>query len=146
VLATNPYSISHDFGSVPEKETRTWTFDITNVGKGTLTWATSSNQPWLTYKTGTATFQYRPGFYAFAGVAPDTTIGAEASVLLRTDNEREAFRPGSHRHPIEAITESVGRPFHPGDDPYNVREWNADSRGRRTPWDPDWFKDTHPRP
>ncbi|NIA09297.1 MAG: hypothetical protein GWP10_06100, partial [Nitrospiraceae bacterium] len=48
LLCTNPDPPSHDFGSVPEGQTRTWTFDITNCGGGTLTWSVSDDRPWIT--------------------------------------------------------------------------------------------------
>ena len=105
----------------------------------------NGGSPWLAYRVGSASYRYRPSFYAFAGVAPETTIGAEVTVLARTTNQREAYREGSHRHPIEAITDEVGRPWHPGDDPFQKRDWDTDDRGRRSPWDVDWFKDKHPR-
>ncbi len=46
-LCTDPDPPSHDFGNVPSGETRTWTFDITNCGSGTLTWSVSDGQPWI---------------------------------------------------------------------------------------------------
>jgi len=48
LLCTNPDPPSHDFGSVQQGETRTWTFDITNCGEGTLTWTVSDDQSWIT--------------------------------------------------------------------------------------------------
>ena len=47
-LCTNPDPPSHNFGSVPEGETRIWTFEITNCGEGTLEWTVSDNRPWIT--------------------------------------------------------------------------------------------------
>jgi len=47
-LCTNPDPPSHDFGSVQQGQTRTWTFDITNCGEGTLTWTVSDDQSWIT--------------------------------------------------------------------------------------------------
>ncbi|MCK5109555.1 MAG: hypothetical protein KAR25_07675, partial [Methanosarcinales archaeon] len=47
-LCTNPDPPSHDFGSVQQGQTRTWTFDITNCGEGTLTWTVSDDRPWIT--------------------------------------------------------------------------------------------------
>ena len=47
-LCTNPDPPSHDFGSVQQGQTRTWTFDITNCGEGTLTWTVSNDRPWIT--------------------------------------------------------------------------------------------------
>ena len=46
-LCTDPDPLSHDFGNVPSGETRTWTFDITNCGSGTLTWSVNDDQPWI---------------------------------------------------------------------------------------------------
>jgi len=102
-------------------------------------------RPWLVYKVGEAAYRYRPSFYAFAGVAPEATVSAECTVLFRTANDREAFRPGSHRHPIESAFDEAGRPWHPAEDPYAKRDRDVDNRGRRSPWDVDWFKDKHPR-
>ena len=49
MLCTTPDPPAHDFGSVPEGETRTWTFDVTNCGgAGTLTWTVSDDQTWIT--------------------------------------------------------------------------------------------------
>jgi hypothetical protein len=47
-LCTSPDPPTYNFGNVPEGETRTRTFDITNCGGGTLTWTVSDDQPWLT--------------------------------------------------------------------------------------------------
>gem|GEM_PF-2380275 len=47
-LCTNPDPPSHDFGTVPEGQTATWTFAITNCGENTLTWTVSDDQPWIT--------------------------------------------------------------------------------------------------
>ena len=48
-LCTNPDPPSHGFGDVPEGQTRTWPFEITNCGASgtTLTWGVSDNQGWL---------------------------------------------------------------------------------------------------
>ena len=48
LLCTVPDPPSHDFGDVPEGETRDWTFDITNCGTGTLTWVVGDDQGWIT--------------------------------------------------------------------------------------------------
>ena len=48
LLCTNPDPPSHDFGTVLEGQTETWTFDITNCGGSTLTWTVSDDQPWIT--------------------------------------------------------------------------------------------------
>jgi hypothetical protein len=48
VLCTDPDPPSNDFGSLPEGQTRDWTFDITNSGAGTLTWSVSDNKDWIT--------------------------------------------------------------------------------------------------
>ena len=50
VLCTDPDPPSHDFGDVPEGQTRTWNFDITNCGEPgtTLTWTVVDDQPWIT--------------------------------------------------------------------------------------------------
>lgn len=48
VLCTTPDPPSHDFGGVPEGETRTWTFGMTNCGEGTLDWTVADDQDWLT--------------------------------------------------------------------------------------------------
>jgi hypothetical protein len=48
LLCTNPDLPSHDFGNVQQGQTRTWTFDITNCGGGTLGWAVSDAQSWIT--------------------------------------------------------------------------------------------------
>ena len=55
LLCTSPDPPSHDFGSVPFGETRTWTFDITNCGGGTLTWTVSDDQPWITVSPASGT-------------------------------------------------------------------------------------------
>jgi hypothetical protein len=47
-LCTDPDPPSHDFGEVPEGETRHWDFEIWNCGEGILTWNVSNNQPWIT--------------------------------------------------------------------------------------------------
>jgi len=47
-LCTNPDPPAHDFGSVQQGETRTWTFDITNCGEGTLIWTVSDDRLWIT--------------------------------------------------------------------------------------------------
>ena len=47
-LCTTPDPPSHDFGSVPVGETRVWTFNIKNIGSGTLTWSVGDDQPWIT--------------------------------------------------------------------------------------------------
>jgi hypothetical protein len=48
ILCTDPDPPSHGFGSVPEGQTRDWSFDITNCGEGTLTWTVSDDQSWIT--------------------------------------------------------------------------------------------------
>jgi hypothetical protein len=48
ILCTDPDPPSHGFGSVPEGQTRDWSFDITNCGAGTLTWTVSDDQSWIT--------------------------------------------------------------------------------------------------
>ena len=57
LLCTNPDPPSHDFGSVPEGQTRTWTFYVTNCGGGTLEWTVNDNQDWITVSptSGSAT-------------------------------------------------------------------------------------------
>ncbi|RKY55987.1 MAG: hypothetical protein DRP93_02285, partial [Candidatus Neomarinimicrobiota bacterium] len=47
-LCTTPDPPIHNFGNVPEGETRTWTFDVTNCGGGTLDWTVSGDQSWIT--------------------------------------------------------------------------------------------------
>jgi hypothetical protein len=47
-VCTDPDPPSHDFGSVPNGQTREWTFDITNCGAGTLTWTVSADKKWIT--------------------------------------------------------------------------------------------------
>nr|QNO52143.1 hypothetical protein MDNCFBIC_00013 [Methanosarcinales archaeon ANME-1 ERB6] len=61
-LCTDPDPPSHDFGSVPSGETRTWTFDITNCGAGTLTWSVSDDQTWISMSptSGTTTTETDP--------------------------------------------------------------------------------------
>ena len=56
-LCTDPDPPSHDFGNVQQGETRTWTFDVTNCGGGTLDWNVSGNQSWITVipESGSAT-------------------------------------------------------------------------------------------
>ncbi|MBI4283375.1 MAG: PD40 domain-containing protein [Chloroflexi bacterium] len=48
VLSTVPYPPSRDFGTVPEGDTRQWSFAITNSGTGTLEWTVTDDQPWIT--------------------------------------------------------------------------------------------------
>ena len=47
-LCTSPDPPSHDFGTVPKDQTRSWKFDITNCGSGTLTWSVSDDKTWIT--------------------------------------------------------------------------------------------------
>lgn len=47
ILCTVPEPPSHDFGSMPVNETRTWTFDIKNIGFGTLEWEVRKDQEWI---------------------------------------------------------------------------------------------------
>ena len=49
LLCTDPDPPSHNFGDVPEGETRDWTFDITNCGTPgtTLDWMVSDDRPWI---------------------------------------------------------------------------------------------------
>jgi len=47
ILSTVPEPPSHDFGSVPVNETRTWTFNIKNIGSGTLEWSVKKDQEWI---------------------------------------------------------------------------------------------------
>jgi hypothetical protein len=47
-LCTSPDPPTTNFGTVPEDQTRTWDFFITNCGSGTLTWTITCDQPsWL---------------------------------------------------------------------------------------------------
>ena len=46
VLYVNP--ISHDFGTMNEGQTDSWSFDITNTGGGTLSWNVSESLSWVT--------------------------------------------------------------------------------------------------
>lgn len=48
ILCTDPDPLSHDFCTVPEGQTRDWTFDITNCGSGTLTGTVSTDKKWIT--------------------------------------------------------------------------------------------------
>jgi len=48
VLCTYPDPPSNDFGNVPAGETRTWTFDVSNSGAGTLDWTVVDDQDWIT--------------------------------------------------------------------------------------------------
>jgi len=47
-LSTSPDPPSHDFGDVPKGQTRSWTFDITNSGCGTLEWTVEASEAWIT--------------------------------------------------------------------------------------------------
>ncbi len=46
-LCTDPSPPSYDFGNVSSGETRTWTFNITNCGKGTLEWNVNDDLEWI---------------------------------------------------------------------------------------------------
>ncbi len=46
-LCIDPSPPSYDFGNVSLGETRTWTFNITNCGKGTLEWNVSDDLAWI---------------------------------------------------------------------------------------------------
>ncbi|MBI4286474.1 MAG: leucine-rich repeat domain-containing protein [Chloroflexi bacterium] len=48
ILTVTPDPFDHDFGTVPEGETRSWPLEITNTGKGQLDWTVVSDQTWLT--------------------------------------------------------------------------------------------------
>ena len=48
ILCTTPDPPDHNFGNVPEGETRNWDFKIQNCGEDTLTWSVSDDQPWIT--------------------------------------------------------------------------------------------------
>jgi hypothetical protein len=48
MLCTSPDPPAHDFGTVPEGEERSWSFDIINCCTGTLTWDVTDDQPWIT--------------------------------------------------------------------------------------------------
>jgi PGF-pre-PGF domain-containing protein len=56
-LCINPDPPSNDFGTVPEKQIRSWNFSVENCGGNTLTWSTSTDQPWIMVnpKSGTTT-------------------------------------------------------------------------------------------
>jgi hypothetical protein len=47
ILCIDPDPPSHDFGNVHLGGTRTWTFDITNCGKGIMDWTVSDDQTWI---------------------------------------------------------------------------------------------------
>jgi hypothetical protein len=46
-ICTSPDPPSHDFGTVPKDQVKSWNFDITNCGSDTLTWSVSCDQPWI---------------------------------------------------------------------------------------------------
>jgi hypothetical protein len=46
-LCTSPDTPSHDFGTVPKDQEKSWNFEITNCGSDTLTWSVSSDQTWI---------------------------------------------------------------------------------------------------
>jgi hypothetical protein len=46
-LCTIPDPPSHDFGSVPVNETESWTFDIKNIGSGSLEWSVKKDKEWI---------------------------------------------------------------------------------------------------
>ena len=46
-LCTNPSLPSYDFGNISLGETRTWTFNITNCGEGTLEWNVGDDLAWI---------------------------------------------------------------------------------------------------
>jgi PKD repeat protein len=46
-LGTSPDLPSYNFGDVPEGQTKSWAFDVTNCGTGTLTWAASDDRSWI---------------------------------------------------------------------------------------------------
>jgi hypothetical protein len=46
-LCTIPDPPSHDFGGVQVNETESWTFDIKNIGSGTLEWSVKKDQEWI---------------------------------------------------------------------------------------------------
>ena len=46
-LCTNPDPPSHNFGDVLEGQTKSWAFDVTNCGTGTLGWTASDDQSWI---------------------------------------------------------------------------------------------------
>ena len=78
LLCTDPDPPSHDFGDVPEGQTRTWSFDITNCGAGTLIWAVVDDQPWITESPtsiGTTTTETDTVTVTTdtTGLTPDTT-------------------------------------------------------------------------
>ncbi len=72
-LCANP---GHNFGTVQEGQPRTWTFEITNCGGGTLDWTVSDNHPWITVSptsgtgAGTVTVTINT-----AGLSPGTHTG-----------------------------------------------------------------------
>ena len=47
-LCTSPDPPSHNFGTVPKDQTRSWNFEIKNCGSGTLTWSVSGDKTWIT--------------------------------------------------------------------------------------------------
>ena len=46
-LCTSPDPPSHNFGDVLEGQTKSWAFDVTNCGTGTLGWTASDDQSWI---------------------------------------------------------------------------------------------------
>jgi|LGVE01.1.fsa_nt_gb archaellum component FlaG (FlaF/FlaG flagellin family) len=70
-LCANP---EHNFGTVQKGQTRTWTFDVTNCGTGTLTWTASDNREWITV---------------------DPTSGTDAGTVTVTINTA-SLTPGTH--------------------------------------------------
>jgi subtilase family serine protease len=69
-------SLGHNFGTVQEGQTRTWPFEITNCGGGTLDWTVSDDHSWITVSptggTGTGTVTVR---ISTAGLSPGTHTG-----------------------------------------------------------------------
>ncbi|KAF5434139.1 hypothetical protein C5S35_15145, partial [Candidatus Methanophagaceae archaeon] len=48
-LCTSPDPPSHNFGTIPEGETESWNFYITNCGSGTLEWTVSDSESWKVF-------------------------------------------------------------------------------------------------
>jgi hypothetical protein len=114
-------------------------------GKNITRLLNNMDRGWLQESQVTIKFTYRPTFFTLAGLAPKQEMSSDHAIILRGTEERPTYRDRSHRHPIEELTDAAGASFHPGEDPYEKRDVKPDNRGRRSPWDVDWFKDKHPR-
>lgn len=112
-LCTNPDPPSHNFGDVLEGQTKSWAFDVTNCGTGTLTWTASDDRSWI---------EVTPASGSTMTETDEATITIDTTGLsVGTHTGQVTIDAGASGSKIGIITVTVG-----GNMDYNPADTNQD--------------------